>query len=166
MASKKGIIVTVIILTVITAASFSLWIIPQNNQTTFVVSNYGNYLDGVKNIHEVLQESIFIEYQNLLDGSISPNEYIVQSEITTTQVTSEISKLIVSKPPEQWQQSYISYLEAMRAFNQYVKETKVIANLIETGNMEKEITQITQKLELLELEIQKHIQNSDQLRPN
>ena len=166
MASKKGIIVTVIILTVITAASFSLWIIPQNNQTTFVVSNYGNYLDGVKNIHEVLQESIFIEYQNLLDGGISPNEYIVQSEITTTQVTSEISKLIVSKPPEQWQQSYISYLEAMRAFNQYVKETKVIANLIETGNMEKEITQITQKLELLELEIQKHIQNSDQSRPN
>ena len=31
----------------------------------FVVSDYGNYLDGVKNIHEVLEESIEIDYQSL-----------------------------------------------------------------------------------------------------
>ena len=53
MASKKGVIVTVIILAAITGASFLFWIIPENNETTFVISDYGNYLDEVKNIHEV-----------------------------------------------------------------------------------------------------------------
>ncbi len=65
MASKKGIIVTITILVVITVASFSLWVIPENNETTFVVSDFKGYLDGVKNIQEVLQESTYIEFQNL-----------------------------------------------------------------------------------------------------
>jgi len=76
MASKKGIIVTVVILAVITASSFLFWIVPQNNEVTFVISNYEDYLDGVKNIHEVLQESTDIEYQNLRNGEISPKDYI------------------------------------------------------------------------------------------
>jgi len=54
MASKKGITITAIILAAITGASFLLWIVPQDVETTFVVSDYENYLDGVKNIHEVL----------------------------------------------------------------------------------------------------------------
>ena len=54
MASKKGIAVTVIILVAITAASFLFWVIPQENPSTLVVSDYENYLDGVKKIHEVL----------------------------------------------------------------------------------------------------------------
>ena len=54
MASKKGIAVTVIILVAITAASFLFWIIPQENPPILVVSDYENYLDGVKKIHEVL----------------------------------------------------------------------------------------------------------------
>ena len=60
MASKKGIVITIIILAAITGASFLLWIVPQNNETTFVISDYEDYLNGVKNIHEVLQESINI----------------------------------------------------------------------------------------------------------
>ena len=40
MASKKGIAVTITILVVITVASFSLWMIPENNETTFVVSDF------------------------------------------------------------------------------------------------------------------------------
>ncbi len=48
MASKKGIVVTITILVAITGASFLLWMIPQNNETTFVVSDYGGYLDGVE----------------------------------------------------------------------------------------------------------------------
>jgi len=58
MASKKGIAITVIILAAITSASFLLWIIPQENDTTFIVTDYQGYLDGAENIHEVLQESI------------------------------------------------------------------------------------------------------------
>ena len=45
MASKKGIVITVIILIAISAASFSVWMIPQNNQISFVVTDFGAHLD-------------------------------------------------------------------------------------------------------------------------
>ena len=114
MASKKGIIITGIILASITAASFLLWIVPQENDSTFIVTDYEGYLDGVKNIHEVLQESIDIEYRNLQDGKISPSEYIIITEVTSSQVTTQISEFVTSKPSEKWQESYISYMNGMK----------------------------------------------------
>ena len=113
MATKKGIIVTIIILAAITGASFLLYLTPQNSETTFVVSDYGGYIDGVKNIHEVLQEEIDIDYQNLLNEKISPQSYIENAEVTSSQVTSKISEFVTSKPPEEWQDSYISYMDAI-----------------------------------------------------
>ena len=91
MASKKGIVITAIILAAITGASFLLWVIPQENDTTFIVTDYQGYLDGAENIHEVLQESIDIEYQNLRDGKISPEDYITVTEVTSSQVTTQIT---------------------------------------------------------------------------
>ncbi len=166
MASKKGIVVTIIILAAITGASFLLWMVPQNSETTFVVSDYGGYIDGVKNIHEVLQESIDIEYQNLLSGKISPDDYISVAEVTSSQVTSKISEFVTSKPPEEWQDSYISYMDAMKKFNEYIGETKVLANLIEKGDTEEEIAKTIQKIESLKEESKEFIKISEQTRPN
>jgi type II secretory pathway component GspD/PulD (secretin) len=166
MASKKGIIVTVIILVVITGASFLLYLAPENSETTFVVSDYGGYIEGVKNIQEVLQESIDIEYQNLRNGEISPNDYISIAEVTSSQVTSQISEFVTSKPPEEWQDSYISYMDSMKKFNSYIVETKVLANLIEKGGTEEEIAEIVQKIESLKEESRELIRISDQTRPN
>lgn len=162
MASKKGIIVTVIILVAITAASFLFWIIPQKNPSTLMVSDYANYLDGVKKIHEVLQESIETEFQNLLDGKTSPDEYIAITEVTTSQVTVQISEFVTSKPPEEWQDSYISYMEALKKFNSYIVETKVAANMLKEGQID---TKVIQKIESLRLESQELINKSNELRP-
>ena len=162
MASKKGIIVTVIILVAITAASFLFWIIPQENPSTLMVSDYANYLDGVKKIHVVLQESIETEFQNLLDGKTSPEEYIAITEVTTSQVTIQISEFITSKPPEEWQDSYISYMEALKKFNSYIVETKVAANMLKEGQID---TEVIQKIESLRLESQELINKSNELRP-
>ena len=162
MASKKGIIVTGIILAAITATSFLFWIIPQENPPTLVVSDYANYLDGVKKIHEVLQESIETEFQNLLDGKTSPDEYIAITEVTTSQVTVQISEFVTSKPPEEWQNSYISYMEALKKFNSYIVETKVAANMLKEGQID---TKVIQKIESLRLESQELINKSNELRP-
>lgn len=162
MASKKGIIVTVIILVAITAVSFLFWIIPQNSTSTLVVSDYENYLDGVKKIHGVLQESIETEFQNLLDGKTSPDEYIAITEVTSSQVTVQISEFVTSKPPEEWQNSYISYMEALKKFNSYIIETKVAANMLKDGQIDNETMQ---KIESLRSESQELINKSDKLRP-
>ena len=165
MASKKGIAITAIILAVITGASFLLWVIPQENDTTFIVTDYQGYLDGVKNIHEVLQESIDIEYQNLRDGKSTPKDYIAITEVTSSQVTTQISEFITSKPSEQWQESYISYMNGMKKFNEYILETKVLANQIENGNIDKEILQTLKKIESIKAESIEYIKKSNELRP-
>ena len=103
MASKKGIAITIIILGAITGASFLVWTVPQQNETTFIITDYENYLDGAKSIHEVLQKSTEIEYQKLLDGEITPDQYITSADVTSSQVTSQISEFVTSKPPEEWQ---------------------------------------------------------------
>jgi hypothetical protein len=165
MASKKGVVITVIILAAITGASFLLWIIPQENDTTFIVSDYEGYLDGAKNIHEVLQESIDIEYKNLKDGKISPMDYITITEVTSSQVTTQISEFITSKPSEQWQESYISYMNGMKKFNEYILETKVLANQMENGNLDKEMLQTVEKIQSIKAESMEYIKKSNELRP-
>ena len=162
MTSKKGITVTVIILVAITAASFLFWAIPQENPSTLVVSDYENYLDGVKKIHEVLQESIETEFQNLLNEKTSPDEYITITEVTSSQVTAQISEFITSKPPKEWQDSYISYMEALKKFNAYIVETKIAANMLKEGQID---TKIMQKIESLRTESQELINKSNELRP-
>ena len=165
MASKKGIVITGIILASITAASFLLWIVPQENNSTFIVTDYEGYLDGVKNIHEVLQESIDIEYRNLQDGKISPSEYIIITEVTSSQVTTQISEFVTSKPSEKWQESYISYMNGMKKFNEYIIETKVLANQIEKGSLNEEILQTVEKIQSIKAESLEYIKKSNELRP-
>jgi len=166
MASKKGIVITITILATITGASFLLWIVPENNETTFVISDYGKYLDGVKNIHEVLQESVDIEYQNLRNGKISPRDYITITEVTSSQVTTQISEFVTSKPPEEWLASYISYMDAMKKFNSYIGETKVLANMIEKGSSEAEMVETLEKIESLKAESFEYIKISDESKPS
>mgnify|MGYP005639510855 FL=1 len=165
MASKKGIVITGIILASITAASFLLWIVPQENNSTFIVTDYEGYLDGVKNIHEVLQESIDIEYRNLQDGKISPSEYITITEVTSSQVTTQISEFVTSKPSEKWQESYISYMNGMKKFNEYIIETKVLANQIENESADTKILETINKIEAIKLESIEYIKKSNELRP-
>ena len=166
MASKKGIVITVIILAAITGVSFLSWIVPQENEATFVISDYGNYLNGVKKIHEVLQESINIEYQNLRNGKISSEDYIKITEVTSSQVTAQISEFVTSKPPEEWVDSYISYMDAMKKFNSHIGETKVLANMIGKGSTETEMIETLQKIESLKAESLEFVKISDKLRPD
>ena len=165
MASKKGIVVTITILVAITGASFLFWIVPENNEATFVISDYGNYLDGVKKIHEVLQESIDIEYQNLRNGKISPGDYVTITEVTSSQVTSQISEFVTSKPSDEWLTSYIGYMDAMKKFNSYIGETKVLANMIEKGSSEAEMVETLEKIESLKVESLEYVKISDELKP-
>ncbi len=166
MASKKGIVITVAILAAITGASFLSWIIPEDYETTFVISDYGNYLDDVKNIQEVLQESIDIEYQNLRSGKISPRDYITITEVTSSQVTAQISEFVTSKPPEEWQTSYISFMDAMKKFNSYIGETKVLANMIEKGSSEAEMVKTLEKIDSLKAESLEYVKISDKSKPD
>ena len=164
MASRKGIIVTIIILAAITAGSFLFWIIPQGSQMSIVVSDYENYLDGVKEIHSVLDQSISEEFQDLRDRNVSPEEYIRTADVISSQVTSQISEFVTSKPPTEWQESYIRYMESLQNFNSYVTETKVYAGLLKDEKTEK-LEETMDKIQELKSESEKLAKLSDNSRP-
>ena len=102
------------------------------------------------------------EFQNLLDKNTSPDDFIKITDVTSSQVTAQIGEFVTSKPPTEWQDSYISYMEALKKFNSYIVETKVAANMIKEGQISEEIMQ---KIETLKSESQELVKKSDELRP-
>ena len=164
MASKKGIIVTIIILVAITAGSFLFWIIPQESQMSLIISDHESYLDGIKEIHSILDQSISTEFQNLKDENLSPDEYLQMADVTSSQVTSQISEFVTSKPPNEWQNSYISYMDALKNFNSYVTETKVYANLVKEGKTD-QLEETLTKIQSYKSESEMLIELSDNSRP-
>lgn len=170
LKSKKGIIITGIILAGITAASFLAWIPVYNqgsNDATFVITDHRAYLDDVKSIHEVLAESTAIEFEMMLADGTAPAEYIARSESMASQVTMQIREFIASKPPEQWHESYLLYGEALRAFNSYVAETQVVASLMENKSdiSDEQMQTLLEKIENLRVESGEYAKRSDAARP-
>lgn len=164
MASKKGITLTIMILAAITAGSFLFWLIPQESQISLVISDHENYLDGVKEIHSILNQTISTEFQNLINENISPDEYILFADVTSSQITTQISEFVKSKPPNEWQNSYISYMEALKNFNSYVTETKVYANLVKQGKTDL-LDETSTKIEFFKSESEILIEKSNNSRP-
>ncbi len=165
MASKKGITITAVILGSITVASFLVWMIPQTYDAAFVVTDYENHLDGIKNIHSVITEDIDTEFQKLVDGEISPDEYISMAETSNSQINSQIINIVESNPTEEWQDSYISYMDSLKQSNTYIRETIVFANMIKEGAAESSLENTLESINQLKNEAENLIQASDDSRP-
>ena len=165
MASKKGVSITIGILGAITAASFLAWSIPQSSETSFVVSDFENHLDGVQNIHSTISEDLDENFQKLVDGSISPDEYIRAAETSTSQINSQIIQIVESSPTEEWQESYINYMESLKQSNTYIRETIVFANMIKDGVEEAKLDEFLGSTNQLKSEVQNLIDASSEARP-
>ena len=76
MASKKGIGVTIAFLVGIVAASFLVYLIPEDTTMKIVVSDFEKYLDITK--EKAMLESVGIDesFEKLMEKEMSPNEYI------------------------------------------------------------------------------------------
>lgn len=166
MATRKGIAVTVLALAAVTGGSFAFWLVPgPGSGPTFVVTDYESYLDGAKNIRDILQESTDLDYMALQDGGIEPSKYAEAADATSSQVTAQISELVTTKPPAEWQESYINYMESLRKFNEYVTETKVLAAAIESGSPEQELAGIRAEIAAIKAESEGLARASDGSRP-
>jgi len=134
LKSKKGIIITAIVLAAITAASFTVWMIPQNAPTRFVVSNAQEDLDALMEQQKVVADSATEEFDNMLAGRITPENYVSIAEIYHTQINSFIIKIMDSEIPSEWNGSYSAFLEHLRAYNSYLRESLVAANKLKDNS--------------------------------
>ena len=165
MASKKGVWLTIVILVAITTASFFVWLTPQSYDATFVVSDFKSHLDGIKEIHRVLVDGIEKEFQKMLNGDITPDQFIEVAEISSSQINSQIIQLVESNASQEWQESYLNYIEALRATNSNIRETIVVANMIKENADKQNVDEVLKKIDQLKEESKSFVSASDSTRP-
>jgi len=165
LANKKGITLTAIIIAAITAASFFVWIIPQNLEQSFVISDFESNLDEAKEIHQSIMAGIDEKFQDVLDGKITPEEYIEIAEVSSSQINSQIIKIIKSQATEEWYESYLNYANSLKEYNSYITETIVIAKMIENNANSDDMNQELQKIDGIKNTVKSLIDASNETRP-
>ena len=165
MATKKGIIITAIILGAISVASFMVWFLPQNRGPTIVVSDYSNELDSVRERHGLIVTEIESNLKNLLNQTLSPDDFINMTQVSSTQVTSLITELIESNPPAEWRESYLYYNEALKKYNDYLTETVSLANKMKGVASPNDLNEELSALASLKNESDTFIVKSNETRP-
>jgi len=165
MASKKGIGVTIAFLVGIVAASFLVYLIPEDTTMKIVVSDFEKYLDITK--EKAMLESVSIDesFEKLMEKKTNPNEYIVIAKISSSQINSLIIELTDSGATQEWVESYVNYIGALKKLNEKITETIIVANLMNDDENSNSINEIIAKIHQLEIESLDLIKKSDNTRP-
>ena len=165
MASKKGIGVTKAVLVGVVAASFLVYLIPEDTTMKIVVSDFEKYLDITK--EKVTMESMGIDesFEKLMEKKMSPNEYIWIAKVSSSQINSLIIELTDSGATQEWVESYVNYIGALKKLNEKITETIVVANLMNDDDNSNSINEIIAKMHQLETESLDLIKKSDNTRP-
>ena len=165
MTSKKGIGVTVAILVGVVAASFLVYLIPENTEMKFVVSDFEKNLDDIDERTSMLSTGIEKSFDDLINHKLSPEEYFITAGVTQSQVNSLIIELTLSNAPQEWAASYKTYADALKILNEQIRESVVVANLMKDDNNSDSINEIISKIYELRAELLNLIEKSDNLRP-
>jgi len=165
MTSLKGIGVTIAFLVGIVAASFLVYLIPEDTTMKIVVSDFGKYLDITK--EKAMLESVSIDesFEKLMEKKMSPNEYIRIAKVSSSQINSLIIELTDSGATQEWVESYVNYIDALKKLNEKITETIVVANLMKGDDNSNSINEIIAKIHQLETESLDLIKKSDNTRP-
>ena len=165
MTSKKGIGVTVAILVGVVAASFLVYLIPENTEMKFVVSDFEKNLDDIDERTSMLSTGIEKSFDDLINHKLSPEEYFITAGVTQSQVNSLIIELTLSNAPQEWAASYKTYADALKILNEQIRESVVVANLMKDDNNSDSVNEIISKIHELRVELLSLIEKSDNLRP-
>ena len=165
MGSKRGVMITVGILVAITIASFMVWLEnPSNMEMTIVVTDFENHDAGISERHKIISNGVEESLSELINGKLSPDEYIKIAEVSSSQNNALLIELRSSKAPEEWQETYVNRIASLKSFEAYVIETMVLANLIENGEEQEEM-EILNDIEKFKAESNQYAQMADSAKP-
>ena len=165
MATRKGIVVTAIVLVAISAASFVIWIVPQNRGSSFVVSDYKSELESVRERQTLIATEMESGLKELLDKTLPPDDFVTRAQTSSTQVTSLITELIESNPPVEWRESYLNYDESLKKYNEYLTESISLAKKMKGGISLVDLNEEISKIDSLKKESNSLARKSNETRP-
>ena len=165
MASRKGIAVTAAILVGGVAASFLVYLLPEDTTMKISVSDFEKHLDITKERASMEIMGIDDLFTKLIDGEIEPDEYVSIAEISSSQINSLVIELTNSGATQEWSESYVNYIGALKNLNYKITETIVVAKMIDDDSNSDSINEILAKIKQLEAESLDLITKSDSSRP-
>ena len=165
MATRKGIVVTAIVLVAISAASFVIWIVPQNRGSSFVVSDYKSELESVRERQTLIATEMESGLKELLDKTLPPDDFVTRAQTSSAQVTSLIAELIESNPPVEWRESYLNYDESLKKYNEYLTESISLAKKMKGGISLVDLNEEISKIDSLKKESNSLVRKSNETRP-
>jgi len=165
MASRKGIGVTVAILVGVVAASFLVYLIPEDTTMKITVSDFGEHLDITKERALMESSSIDESFKKLMENDMNRDEYIRIAEVSSSQILSLIIELKDSGATQEWTESYVNYIGALKKLNEMITETIVVASLMDKDDNSDYINEIIDKIHQLETESLDLTKRSDAARP-
>jgi len=166
MASRKGVVVTIAILVGVAIFAYSLpFLIAFDTEMKITVSDFGKHLDITKERALMESSSIDESFEKLMEKKMSPNEYIGIAKVSSSQIDSLVIELIDSGATQEWAESYVNYIDALKKLNEKITETIVVANLMNGDDNSNSINEIIAKIHQLETESLDLIKKSDNTRP-
>ena len=166
MASRKGIAVTIAILVGVAVFAYSLpFLIAFDTEMKITVSDFGKHLDITKERAAMEYSSIDESFEKLMENKMSSDEYIRIAEVSSSQINSLIVELTNSGATQEWTESYINYIGALKKLNEKITETIVVANLINSNDNSNAINEIIVKIHQLETESFDLMEKADDARP-
>jgi len=169
MASRKGIGVTIAILVGVVAASFLVYLIPEDTTMKITVSDFGEHLDITKERALMESSSIDESFKKLMENDMNQDEYIRIAEVSSSQILTLIIELKDSGATQEWTESYVNYIGALKKLNEMITETIVVANLMDSddnsNSINEIINEIIDKIHQLKTESLDLTKKSDAARP-
>ena len=165
MGSRKGIGVTIAILVGVVAASFLVYLIPEDTTMKITVSDFGEHLDITKERALMESSSIDESFKKLIENDMNQDEYIRIAEVSSSQILTLIIELKDSGATQEWTESYVNYIGALKKLNEMITETIVVANLMDSDDNSNSINEIIDKIHQLKTESLDLTKKSDAARP-
>ena len=165
MASRKGIIVTIAILVGIIPLSFFIYLVPEDTTMKITVSDFEKHLDITKERASMETTSVDESFEKLMEKKMNSDEYIRIAEVSSSQINSLIIELTNSGATQEWTESYVNYIGALKKLNEKITETIVAANLMDGDDSSNSINEIIDKIHQLQIESLDLTKKSDAARP-
>lgn len=121
LASKKGIAITAAIAAGIVGASFLIWFLPQNSPgTTITPTNDYRDISNVYGRHNDLATEVDSEFEKWQAGSVTSESMSAKISSAEGEVADMKRGLADARPPQEWQESYGLYSQALDSYQRYL----------------------------------------------
>ncbi|SVD08225.1 uncharacterized protein METZ01_LOCUS361079, partial [marine metagenome] len=147
------------------AASFLVYLIPEDTTMKITVSDFGEHLDITKERALMESSSIDESFKKLMENDMNQDEYIRIAEVSSSQILTLIIELKDSGATQEWTESYVNYIGALKKLNEMITETIVVANLMDSDDNSNSINEIIDKIHQLKTESLDLTKKSDAARP-